>query len=111
MLDDGRLALVDPGDDVARFLKVLDVFLLTSVPRSEGVSTTVLEAMATGVPVVATDVGGLDEVVENGRTGYVVPPLRADAIAAAALRLIRDPILRAEFGHPGAQDRRRALCA
>jgi len=93
-----RVEVRDPGDDLPLLLQALDVFLLTSVPRSEGISTTVLEAMAVGVPVVATDVGALREVVENGDTGFLVPPLDDDGLVAAALRLIHDADLRARMG-------------
>jgi glycosyltransferase involved in cell wall biosynthesis len=88
----------DPGDDVPLLLHALDVFLLTSVPRSEGISTTVLEAMSVGLPVVSTDVGSLREVVEAGVTGLVVPPHDAQSLAEATLRLARDQNVRLEMG-------------
>ncbi len=94
----GRLAMLDPGDRVGSLLPALDIFLATSVRRSEGISTTVVEAMATGLPVVTTDVGALSEVVEDGVTGFVVPPLDVDRIVDAVLRLIDDEELRAEMG-------------
>ena len=68
-----------------------------SVPNSEGVPTVILEAMACGVPVVATDVGAVAEVVDDGVTGFVVPPLRPQALADATLRLLGDPDLRARM--------------
>ena len=77
---------------------VLDVKALTPLPRSEGVTTTVLEAMACGVPVVTADVAGLAEVVEDGVTGAVVPPLDLTAAAEAILRLLRDPAGRTAMG-------------
>jgi glycosyltransferase involved in cell wall biosynthesis len=88
------ILIADPGDRVAGFLQVLDVFLMTAGPRSEGISTTVLEAMASGIPVVTTDVGALSEAVEHGVTGLVVQPLDIDGIADAVTRLVRDPNLR-----------------
>jgi glycosyltransferase involved in cell wall biosynthesis len=88
----------DPTDDVRLLLHALDVFLLTSVPRSEGISTTVLEAMSVGLPVVSTDVGSLREVVETGVTGIVVPPNDDQSLAEATLRLTRDPNVRLEMG-------------
>jgi glycosyltransferase involved in cell wall biosynthesis len=90
--------IADPGERVADHLQVLDVFLQTAGPRSEGISTTVLEAMATGIPVVATDVGALSEAVVNGVTGIIVQPLDVDGIADAVIRLARDPNLRASIG-------------
>lgn len=97
LLDDGRLRITEPADRVAELLPAFDIFMSTSVPRSEGVPTTILEAMACGLPVVATRVGGVPEVVEDGVTGLVVPPLGSEAIAQATLRLLRAPELRAQM--------------
>jgi glycosyltransferase involved in cell wall biosynthesis len=71
-----------------------DVKLITSVPGSEGTTTTALESQACGVPVVATDVGAIAEVIDEGRTGFVVPPLQPHALAGATLRILRDRELR-----------------
>jgi glycosyltransferase involved in cell wall biosynthesis len=95
---DADVLITDPGERVADFLQVLDVFLMTAGPRSEGVSTTALEAMATGTPVVTTDVGALSEAVENGVTGLVVQPLNIEAITDATMRLVREPNLRFAMG-------------
>jgi glycosyltransferase involved in cell wall biosynthesis len=65
--------LVGGRDDVESQLAGMDVFALAAVPRSEGVTTSVLEAMAAGLPVVVTDVGALREVVDDGETGFVIP--------------------------------------
>ena len=91
---DAGVLVEDPGNRVADFLQTLDVFLLTAGPRSEGISTTVLEAMATGIPVVTTDVGALREAVENGTTGIVVAAVDVSALSQAVSRLARDPRLR-----------------
>jgi glycosyltransferase involved in cell wall biosynthesis len=101
----GGLRIVDPGMRVPDLLPSLDLFLLTSVRRSEGVSTTVLEAMATGIPVISTDVGALSEVVADGVTGRIVVPLDDHAMVAAAGALLDDPGSR---GLMGAEARRRA---
>src|SRR5660397_251 len=90
---------------VPELLPALDLFLLTSVPRSEGVSTTVLEAMATGIPVISTDVGALSEVVVDGVTGRVVTPLDDRAMVEAVAALLDDAEARA---HMGAEARRYA---
>jgi glycosyltransferase involved in cell wall biosynthesis len=58
-------------EDVARLLKGFDIFVLSSV--AEGISNTILEAMATGLPVVATRVGGNPELVQDGANGRLVP--------------------------------------
>lgn len=81
--------------------RALDVKLITSLPRSEGRTTTGPEAMATGVPVVTTDVGAVSEVVLDGKCGFVVPALDAEALARATLRLLDDTELRRQFGREG----------
>lgn len=80
-----------PGarDDVATILRGLDVFVLPSL--AEGISNTILEAMASGLPVVATDVGGNSELVERGETGVLVPADDAGALAEALLAYALGP--------------------
>ena len=101
-----RLLFVGPHADVERCYAAMDVKLITSVSRSEGVATNALAAMACGLPVVATVVGALREAVENGVTGFVVPPEDPQAIAAATLRLWRNARLRAQMA---VEARRRAV--
>jgi N-acetyl-alpha-D-glucosaminyl L-malate synthase BshA len=81
-----------------------DLFLLPSESESFGLSA--LEAMACEVPVIATCAGGLPEVVEDGRTGFLLPVGDVDGMAKAALRLLQDEELRRAFGAAG---RRRAV--
>lgn len=88
-----------------RHYPALDVKLITSLPASEGRTTTGPEAMSCGVPVVAVDVGAVREVIEDGVTGSVVPPRDADALARSTLRLLADRDLRMRLGAAG---RRRA---
>lgn len=95
-----------PGsrDDIAEILRGLDLFVLPS--KNEGISNTVLEAMATGLPVVATDVGGNPELVAAGRTGTLVRADDSTAMSAAIRRYIDDPQMSRLHGSEG---RRRAL--
>jgi glycosyltransferase involved in cell wall biosynthesis len=86
----------DPRLD--RLYPALDVKLITSVPASEGHPTTASETLACGVPVVTTDVGGVREVVQDGVSGFVVAPRDAETLAAATLRLLDNPPLRARMG-------------
>src|SRR5947199_5719892 len=74
--------------DVLGCIKGFDVFVLTSV--TEGLGTSLLDAMACSKPVVATRTGGIPEVVEEGRTGLLVPPRDGHELAAALLRLLRN---------------------
>lgn len=77
--------------------RTADVFCLSSF--AEGVPTVLMEAMASGLPVVTTNVMGIPELVEEGVSGLVVPPARADALATALERLVEDPDLRTRIGH------------
>jgi len=88
-----------PSHEVARRLQASHVFLLPSL--EEGLPTVVLEAMASGVPVVATDCGGVSEAVSDGVEGLLVPPRDAAALAAALGRLWEDPALRQRMGEAG----------
>jgi sugar transferase (PEP-CTERM/EpsH1 system associated) len=87
-----------PGEraDIPELMRALDVFVLPSL--GEGISNTILEAMACGLPVVATDVGGNAELVEPGRTGMLVPSGDVDALAAALLHLHDAAEQRREMG-------------
>jgi glycosyltransferase involved in cell wall biosynthesis len=88
--------VLDAGDS-ARALNALDIFVLTSERRSEGIPTTVLEAMATGLPVVATDVGAVREVVDE-TSGIVVPPADSVALVEGVERLVENEDLRRRLG-------------
>ena len=75
--------------DVEPLLKAMDVFVLSS--REEGIPNALLEAMAAGRPSVATAVGGTPEVLEDGRTGWLVPSRSPEALAAALGDALRRP--------------------
>jgi sugar transferase (PEP-CTERM/EpsH1 system associated) len=92
-----------PGrrNDVADVLRSLDLFVLPSI--AEGSSNTILEAMATGLPVVATAVGGNPELVVDGTTGTLVPPSDPVRLAQAIRAYIDQPCLRHQHGQAGRQ--------
>jgi len=85
--------------DVADLLPALDLFVLPSV--TEGLGVALMEAMAVGLPCVATRVGGVPEVVADGETGLLVPPRDPEALAEAMLRLLPDTALRRWMGQAG----------
>ena len=85
----GRVRFLGLREDVADVLRDHDLFVLPS--RSEAFPNAVLEAMATGLPIVATRVGGVPEMVEHGRSGILVPPGRPEEIAGAIVGLARRP--------------------
>jgi glycosyltransferase involved in cell wall biosynthesis len=79
-----------PADQLVDVYRQHKIFALPSV--AEGIPLVILEAMACGLCLVVTDVGGVADVVDNGSTGWVVPPLDADAFSAAIVRALRNPV-------------------
>jgi len=94
-----RVHLVGYQDRPERYLQVMDIFALTS--RSEGMPLAVLEAWAAARPVVASRVGGLPEMVEDGRTGILVPSGDQTALANTLIALATNPELRRQMGGAG----------
>jgi glycosyltransferase involved in cell wall biosynthesis len=94
-----RLRLLGHRDDVAELMAAADLFVLPS--RFEGLPMSVIEAMLTGLPVIAANVRGPAEQVVPEVTGLLVPPGDAPALAAALQRLAADPALRARMGAAG----------
>jgi glycosyltransferase involved in cell wall biosynthesis len=94
-----RVSLAGERRDVPELLAGADVFVLPS--RSEGHPVSVLEAMAAGIPVVASRVGGVPEQVSDGETGLLVEPGDPTELAAALRRLTADPRLRRRLGAAG----------
>lgn len=89
-------------DDVPELMRCLDIFVLPSL--REGLSNTLLEAMASGLPVVATAVGGTPELVDDGRTGCLVLPERPDEMAATLIELVDDGARRSNMGNQARKD-------
>jgi glycosyltransferase involved in cell wall biosynthesis len=92
----GRVRFLGHRDDVPALLSESDIFVLTS--RSEGFPNSVIEAMAAGLPVVATGVGGVVELIEHERNGLLVAPGDSDAVAEALLGLMERPERAAALG-------------
>ncbi|MCI2417600.1 glycosyltransferase [Saccharopolyspora sp. K220] len=90
-----RVVLAGERDDVAELLPAFDVFALPS--RYEGLPLAIVEAMVCGVPVVATAVNAVSDVVSPGETGLLVPPRRPDLLAAAVACLLDSPVLAARL--------------
>jgi sugar transferase (PEP-CTERM/EpsH1 system associated) len=90
-----------PGErsDIPELMRAMDLFVLPSL--AEGISNTILEAMASGLPVVATRVGGNPELVEEGRTGLLVPPADPAAMAKAIHTYLDHPEQLARHGQAG----------
>ncbi len=86
-------------DQVLSFFKRIHLFVLTS--NWEGFGIAAIEAMASGKPVVATNVEGLREVVKDGRTGFLVPPGQPKALAKKIILLLKNPSLCSQMGNEG----------
>ncbi len=89
---------IDPGK-AQKYLAAADIFVLPS--RNEGLPMAILEAMAAGIAVVATPVGEIPDLVLEGKTGFLVPPGNAEALADSLATLISDPAKRRLFGQRG----------
>ena len=92
-----RVVFTGLRTDVPQLLASVTVSVMPSL--DEALSNVLLESMAAGVPVVATDVGGTPEAIEDGVTGVLVPPADPNALADAICRVLTDPSLAAQLGH------------
>ncbi|HET7313027.1 glycosyltransferase, partial [Salinisphaera sp.] len=84
-----RVTLAGQRDDADALLRLFDVYVCSSI--AEGIALTILEAMATGLPVVATAVGGNPELVRDGETGLLTPARQPEALADALARVLAQP--------------------
>ena len=92
----GRFRMIGPVDDVPALLATAHLAVHSS--RSESLSNTILEAMAEGLPVVATDVGGTGEILMDRRNGLLVPANDPSLLALRVKELLQSPVLREEYG-------------
>jgi glycosyltransferase involved in cell wall biosynthesis len=93
---EGAVSFLGWRSEIPEFLKDTDLLVLPSL--WEGMPNVILEAMACGVPAVATEVGGTPELVSDGETGFLVPPADSDALARSIITLLQDRELRTRMG-------------
>jgi len=103
-----HVTFVGERQDLVAWLSVADLFLLPSAQESFGLAA--LEAMACEVPVVASNVGGLPEIIEDGVTGFVCPPDDVDLMAERGVALLTDPALRTSIAQAAAEMVRTRYC-
>ncbi len=91
--------LAGERQDIPELMRSLDLFVLPS--EAEGISNTILEAMSSGLPIIATDVGGNSELVIDGKNGFLVPSKNPVAMAEAILKYVKNKSLLQQHGHEG----------
>jgi N-acetyl-alpha-D-glucosaminyl L-malate synthase BshA len=104
----GDVTFVGEQHDLVPWLSVADLFLLPSAQESFGLAA--LEAMACEVPVVASRIGGLPEIIEDGVSGFLCPPGDVEMMAARGIAVLTDPALRAAIGRAAADVVRTRYC-
>lgn len=104
-----RVAFLGEQEQIVPLLSVSDLFLLPSAQESFGLAA--LEAMACGVPVIASRVGGLPEVIDHGRTGFLHEPDDVEGMARSAVSLLTDDARRAAFAEAAARTVRERFCS
>lgn len=95
----GKISILGMRSDVPELLAKSSLFVLSS--KREGFPISILEAMRAGLPVIATDVGGVVEAVVDGETGYLVPVGDCDLLRKRIIALVEDPLLRKQMGDTG----------
>lgn len=89
------------NNTVVEYLNMIDIFIVPSISSSETFGVAAIEASSCSIPVIASNIGGLPEVVIDGKTGYLVPPGDAESIAEKIIKLIEEPSLRQRLGKGG----------
>ena len=105
----GKIVFAGWRDDISACLNAMDIFVQPSL--SEAFSQVLIEAMGVGLPVIATDVGGANEVIENGVNGLLIEPDNTDAIREAVLRLYKDRELLGHISGAGSKSVRERFTA
>ncbi len=83
-------------EDIGNFLKAFDIFVLAS--KKEGLGTSILDAQSVGLPVIACEVGGIPEIISDGKNGLLVPPKNEQKLAEAILKLVKNTQFRKKLG-------------
>ena len=94
-----RVKFIGWRDDIEEIMQIFDLLVLPSL--NEGMGRVVVEAMAAAKPVVASNVGGIPDLVDHGQTGFLVPPADEDALAEAIAKLVQDPERARKMGSMG----------
>ncbi len=94
-----HVTLLGRKNDVLKYLKRWDVFVLPSIAETFGIS--ILEAMSAGLPVIASKVGGIVDIIENKKTGLFVPKENSDALAKSIIEILDHPVLAAKLKRGG----------
>jgi glycosyltransferase involved in cell wall biosynthesis len=90
------------SDHPRDMLRLFDIFIMTSF--HEGIPMVLLEAMSMSKPIIATNVGGIPEIIKNGRNGVLIPARDSEAISAACLYLLNDDVYRGQLAHNAYDD-------
>jgi glycosyltransferase involved in cell wall biosynthesis len=101
-LIDQKVIFTGMRTDIDELLNISDVCLLPTLVR-EGLGMALIEAMAAGLPVIGTEIGGIPEVITNGENGFLVPPGRPEALADAIMSIAKDKDLGIRMGKRGRQ--------
>ena len=89
------------NDEVVHYLHKMDIFVVPSISESETFGVAAVEASACGLPVIASNIGGLPEVVIDGKTGFLIDPENIDDLTEKLLILINDKMMRKKMGEEG----------
>ena len=90
-----------PNNEVINYLHQIDIFVVPSISKSETFGVAAVEASACALPIIASDIGGLPEVVRRGETGFLIPPKNIEILTEQILILVRQPDLRQQLGRAG----------